>query len=72
MVNEEYSPSSVPKSLEGIEIRHFVIWLLFFFAHADESLSHQEITYIEKCAECLKVNKSNFLYIKKKFVKGDA
>ena len=68
-INAQYYPEEIPKSMERIEIRHFTIWILFFFAFADEEICHQEISYIEKCAEHLKINKSNFLFIKKKFVK---
>lgn len=64
-----YIPSARSKTLERIEMRHFVVWVLFFFAHADLSLSHQELTYIEECAEALKMNRSNFVLIRKNFVK---
>ena len=68
---ESYLPDSISSEMEKIEMRHFIIWILFFFAHADKKLCHQEISYIEKCAECLKINKSNFLFIKDKFVQRE-
>ena len=68
-ISTEYYPQSIPKSIQKIEIRHFVIWTLFFFAFADEVICNEEIKYIEKCAEILKINKSNFIFIKEKFVK---
>lgn len=65
---KDYLPNTLPVEMEKIEMRHFIIWILFFFAHADKKLCHQEISYIEKCAECLKINKSNFIFIRNKFV----
>lgn len=67
--DELYFPKSIPKVLERIELRHFVIWLLFYFALADREINFREVEYIQKCAEALKINKSNFLFIKDKFVK---
>ncbi len=67
-ISEVYYPSS-EKILTEIELRHFIIWILFFFAYADKKLTFEEIEYIEKCAESLKINRSNFLFIKEKFIK---
>lgn len=66
---ELYYPVVTPKGLDRVELRHFTIWMLFFFAYTDGNLGHEEISYIEKCSEYLRVNKSNFLFIKRKFVK---
>ena len=49
--------------------KHFLIWLLFFMAQSDGQLNHEELVFIEECAETLKINRSNFIYIKKFFVK---
>lgn len=69
LVREPYLPQMDDKGLTRIEMRHFIIWLLFFFACADRTLNEREIGYIEKCAEHLKVNRTNFLFIKEKFTK---
>lgn len=65
----QHIPEGIPKPMERIEVRHFTIWILFFFAYATEQIGHEEIKYIEKCGERLKINKTNFLFIKSKFVK---
>lgn len=69
--DKKYLPVSLPKGLERVEMRHFVIWILFFFASADQNISIEEVKYIEKVAESLRVNRSNFLFIQQKFVKED-
>jgi len=66
-ISNEYLPGSIPVEMSKVEMRHFVIWILFFFANADKKLCHKEMEYIEKCAESLKVNRSNFIFIKNKF-----
>ena len=68
-ITNDYLPETISAEMQQIEMRHFIIWILFFFAHADRKLCYQEVTYIEKCAEFLKVNKSNFIFIKNKFIK---
>jgi uncharacterized tellurite resistance protein B-like protein/DNA-binding XRE family transcriptional regulator len=68
-VEENYFPLDLPKGLRSVEMRHFVVWILFFFSKADQDIRFEEVDYIEKCAELLKVNKSNYLFIKEKFVK---
>lgn len=57
------------KLMEKIELRHFTIWILYFFSLADKTISYQEIEFIDQYAEKLKINKSNYLFIKNKFVK---
>ncbi|PCH45310.1 MAG: hypothetical protein COC23_08105 [Hyphomicrobiales bacterium] len=37
-------------------------------AKADGKIVYQEVDYIEKCAEYLRLNRDNFLFIKEKFV----
>lgn len=66
--NSLYLSESSPRAMERIEIRHFTIWVLFFFAYSDHNVCYEEVEYIEKIAERLRVNKSNFLFIKEKFV----
>jgi len=61
----------VPKNIKNPELRHFIIWVLIFFANADGELAFEEIEFIEKCAEHLKINKSNFMLIKEKFLEED-
>ncbi len=50
-----------------IEIKHFITWLLFIFAISDGVVTFEEHEFIEKVAEKLKVNKSNFLQIQSHF-----
>lgn len=49
--------------------KHFLIWLMFYMSRSDGNMTHQELNYIEQSAEALKVNRSNFLFIKKYFIK---
>jgi transcriptional regulator with XRE-family HTH domain len=49
--------------------KHFMIWLLFFMSQSDGQMNHEELEFIEECAEVLKINRSNYLYIKRFFVK---
>jgi transcriptional regulator with XRE-family HTH domain len=51
------------------EAKHLLLWLLFLIAKSDHQINVEEIQYIEECAETLKVNRSNYLHIKKFFVK---
>ncbi|RYZ94325.1 MAG: XRE family transcriptional regulator [Proteobacteria bacterium] len=51
------------------EQKHLLLWLLFLIAKSDGGVNADEILYIEECAEALKVNRSNYLFIKKFFVK---
>lgn len=66
-----YFLKELPKYMSRIEIRHFVIWILFFFAFADKQACVQEMEYIEKWAEILKINRSHFLLIRDKFLQGE-
>lgn len=50
--------------------KHFLIWLMFFLSKSDGNIVKEESDYIQECAETLKVNRSNFLFIKKYFIKG--
>ncbi len=49
--------------------KHFMIWLMFYMSKSDGSITHQELEFIEQSAEALKVNRTNFLFIKKFFIK---
>lgn len=49
--------------------KHFLIWLMYFLAQSDEKIQPEEIQYIEECADKLRVSRSNYIYIKKFFVK---
>ncbi len=49
--------------------KHFLLWLMFFLASSDGEIVEEELDYIKECAEVLKVNRSNYLLIKKNFVK---
>lgn len=70
VIKEElYTFDELPKVFSKLEMRHFIIWMLFFFAKADGEITHQEIDYIEMCAENLLMNKANYLFIKEKFIK---
>lgn len=55
--------------MDKIELRHFTIWILYLFSLTDKKICYQEISFIDNCAEMLKINKSNYLFIKSKFVK---
>lgn len=68
-IKNEYIPTELTNGLERSEMKHFIIWLLFFFSTADGSMTYQELDYIERCAEALRVNKNNFLFIKETFTK---
>ena len=70
-INQIYFPQTQPKGFERIEVRHFTLWILFYFANINNHLNHNEIKYIEKCAEKLKVNKSNYLFIQKHFLQEE-
>jgi transcriptional regulator with XRE-family HTH domain len=50
-------------------LKHFTIWLMFFLAKSDGKICYEEVTYIDECAEILKVNRTNYLMIKD-FFKG--
>lgn len=50
-------------------LKHFIIWLMYFLAQSDEDIRQEESQFIEECSEKLKVNRSNFLYIKSFFIK---
>lgn len=49
--------------------KHFLLWLMFFLANSDSEITKEEVDYIQECAEVLKVNRTNYLQIKKNFVK---
>jgi transcriptional regulator with XRE-family HTH domain/uncharacterized tellurite resistance protein B-like protein len=51
------------------EAKHFLLWLMFFVAKSDGAINEDELKFIEKCAETLKVSRSNFLYIEGFFKK---
>lgn len=67
-ITEPFLPQEFESHFDSIEVRHFIIWLLFLFSHADGSLNYEELNYIEKCAEVLKVTRNNFIFIKRKFI----
>lgn len=50
-------------------LKHFVVWLMYFLAQSDEKIQSEEIQYIEETADILRINRSNYLYIKKFFLK---
>ena len=50
-------------------LKHFIIWILFIFAESDDCIRIEEINFIESLAELLLINRDNFLFIKKKFIK---
>lgn len=54
---------------QKVEIRHFILWLLFFIAKSDGEINNKELDFIELCAETMRINRSNFLYVQKFFVK---
>jgi uncharacterized tellurite resistance protein B-like protein len=68
---EQMSYDNIPQFFRRIEMRHFLIWILFLFAKADGRISGEEINFIEDRAEELKVNKTNFLFIHDHFVKEE-
>jgi transcriptional regulator with XRE-family HTH domain len=55
-------------SLKSVHLRHFTIWSLFLFAESSEEIVKEESAYIEQVAEKLKINRTNFLFIKDKFI----
>ncbi len=50
-------------------LKHFLIWALYFLAASDGKVVFQEESFIDECAEKLRLNKSNYLFIKRFFVK---
>lgn len=64
-----YTPTNLPTCYDRPEVKHFTIWILFLFARADGKIDYREIEYIDLCAQNLKLNKSNYLFIKDKFCK---
>jgi hypothetical protein len=50
-------------------LKHFLIWMMFFLAKNDDDVTVDELDFIEECSTRLRVNRSNFLFIKKFFVK---
>lgn len=50
-------------------LKHFLLWLMFLLSKSDGKITHQELSFIETCAEILKVNRTNFITIKN-FFKG--
>jgi len=57
------------KSFEKLEIKHFVIWVLFLFSSSIRKVNNDEVKFIENIAEKIRMNRSNFIFIKDKFVK---
>lgn len=66
-----FDNSEIPKVMKKLEVRHFAVWLLFYFLQANKKSGYKEVAFVEKCAEKLKINKSNFLFIKRHFVRED-
>jgi len=58
-------------TFKRIEMRHFMIWILFFFAKADGRICHKEINFINSFAQKILMNRSNFIFIKNKFIKEE-
>jgi len=48
-------------------LKHFFLWLMFLLSKSDGKITFQETGFIEKCAEILKVNRTNFLSIRNYF-----
>lgn len=48
-------------------LKHFLVWLMYLLSKSDGKITHQETEFIEKCAELLKVNRSNYVTIKNYF-----
>ncbi len=68
MASQRYLPHYA--SFEaGPGARHFLLWLLFFIAKSDGAITAPEFAFIEECADSLRINRSNFLFVKKFFVK---
>ncbi|MFK8139123.1 MAG: helix-turn-helix domain-containing protein [Bdellovibrionales bacterium] len=71
-LDEIYFPESKLELFSDITMKHFVVWLLFFFAQADLKINEQEIDYIKKVGEVLRVSRSNFLFIKSNFINKES
>ncbi len=48
-------------------LKHFLLWMMFLLSKSDGKITHQEVSFIENCAEILKVNRTNFMTIKNYF-----
>lgn len=75
-ISSSYKEVSTPEGtlnlsrlMDKIELRHFTIWILYLFSLTDKKISYQEVNFIDQCAEDLRINKSNYLFIKDKFIK---
>lgn len=66
---QPYALDQLPPYLQSIEVRHFIIWLMFLFAKSDDTISKDEVEFIKRRAEEMKINRSNYLAIKAKFLK---
>jgi ribosome-binding protein aMBF1 (putative translation factor) len=58
-------------SIKTNELKHFLVWCLFIFAESDGEIAEEESLYIEQVAESLKINRTNFLFIKSKFIEEE-
>lgn len=65
----EVKPDHNVRALKHLHLRHYMVWLMFFFAYADGEASKEEVLFIEKYASEIKMNRSNFLKVKKVFIK---
>jgi len=64
----EYLPSPCHRVFESKAAVHFAIWLLFIFATCDHDVSFEEQKYIEGVAKNLRMNRSNYKAICRKFL----
>lgn len=58
-----YFGGSVARKFPRDAYKHFLIWLLFIVALADQSLNHQELIYIKQVAEHIHLDLTSFYYI---------
>lgn len=63
---ELYLPKKIKNPLDRAELKHFIIWVLFFASSLDKKINFEENSYIEKVSECLEISKFNFNFIKGK------
>lgn len=48
-------------------LKHFTIWLMYLLSKSDGRVTHEEVSFIDKCAELLKINRTNYITIKNYF-----
>ena len=65
---EPYFPKKLVGALERPELKHFIVWLLFFLAASDNDIDYREEQYILELSEAIHLPKFNYEFIRNKFL----